>query len=425
MKSRRVAAVLATVFFIAFVVLLAVMSARAFPRGLIVAGLLAVAVVALWHAAGRRSVARVVLLVLAGVLVVSAVVVLVTGHVLFEAFIALAAFAASVLAARQAFRMHVPLPAAVAPTRAVMIWNPRSGGGKAAAAHLDVEARARGIEPVELRPGDDLVQLVKDAVAGGADALAAAGGDGTQALVASIAAEHDLPFACIPAGTRNHFALDLGVDRDDVVGALDALVRGGERRVDLAEVNGRVFVNNASMGLYAESVQRSGYRDAKLKTMLDTAPEFVGAAPSDAPDLRYDGPGGGADDRAIVVMVSNNSYRLGKMLGSGTRPHIDDGELGVAALATPPPGSSRRPVWRQWTTETFQVDAQGPVPIGVDGEALMLDPPLRFTIRPGVLRVRIAPQHPGASPSAAAPNNLTDAIRQLAHIIRTGEPRPS
>ena len=129
------------------------------------------------------------------------------------------------------------------------MWNPRSGGGKAAAVHLDEQARARGIEPIELRPGDDLVQLVRDAVANGADALAAAGGDGTQALVATIAAELDLPFVCIPAGTRNHFALDLGVDRDDVVGALDAFVNGGERRVDLAEVNGRVFVNNVSLGL--------------------------------------------------------------------------------------------------------------------------------------------------------------------------------
>ena len=104
-----------------------------------------------------------------------------------------------------------------------------------------------------------------------------AGGDGSQAIVAAVAAELDLPYACIPAGTRNHFALDLGVDRDDVVGALDAFVEGGrERRVDLAEVNGRVFVNNVSLGVYAEAVQRSGYRDAKLRTLLDTVPDALG-----------------------------------------------------------------------------------------------------------------------------------------------------
>ena len=168
----------------------------------------------------------------------------------------------------------MPLPVARAPAHPVVVWNPKSGGGKALAANLDAEARARGIEPIELRPGDDLIDLVRTAVANGADALAAAGGDGTQALVATIAAELDLPFACIPAGTRNHFALDLGVDRDDVVGALDAFVNGGERRVDLAEVNGRVFVNNVSLGLYAEAVQRSGYRDAKIRTVLDTIPEY-------------------------------------------------------------------------------------------------------------------------------------------------------
>ena len=110
----------------------------------------------------------------------------------------------------------------------------------------------------------------------GADGLAMAGGDGSQAIVAKVAAEKGLPYACIPAGTRNHFALDLGVDRDDVVGALDAFVDGGERTVDLAEVNGRVFVNNVSLGVYAEAVQRSEYRDAKLRTLLDTVPDALG-----------------------------------------------------------------------------------------------------------------------------------------------------
>jgi diacylglycerol kinase family enzyme len=115
--------------------------------------------------------------------------------------------------------------------------------------------------------GSDLEQLVSDAVADGADAVAMAGGDGSQAVVAMVAAELDLAYACIPAGARNHFAVDLGVDHDDVVGALDAFVNGGERRVDLAEVNGRVFVNNVSLGLYAEAVQREGYREAKLRTI--------------------------------------------------------------------------------------------------------------------------------------------------------------
>ena len=193
---------------------------------------------------------------------------------------------------------------------------------------------------------------MRDAVAEGADAVAMAGGDGSQAVVAMVAAELDLPYACIPAGTRNHFALDLGVDRDDVVGALEAFVDGGERRVDLAEVNGQVFVNNVSLGLYAEAVQREGYRDAKLRTILDTLPEVLGPE-GEGLDLRWTGPGGHEHSSGAAILVSNNRYRLGSAVGSGTRPRIDDGLLGVTVASTPgavsdgsgrsAPGASGRP----------------------------------------------------------------------------------
>ena len=259
---------------------------------------------------------------------------------------------------------------------------------------------------------------MRDAVAAGADGLAMAGGDGSQAVVASIAAELDLPYACIPAGTRNHFALDLGVDRDDVVGALDAFVDGGERRVDLAEVNGRVFVNNVSLGLYADAVQRDGYRDAKLRTILDTVPEVLGPEGTGL-DLRWAGPGGHKHGSGAAILVSNNRYRLGRAVGSGTRPRIDDGLLGITVLGAPTGGGEgRRPQrpWREWTTPAFEVEADHPVPAGIDGEAMQLQPPLRFRIRPGVLRVRIAPQHPGASPSAILPEGFGQSLRGLARI---------
>ena len=166
---------------------------------------------------------------------------------------------------------------------------------------------------------------MRAAVADGADGLAMAGGDGSQAIVAAIAAELDLPYSCIPAGTRNHFALDLGVDRDDVVGALDAFVDGGERRVDLAEVNGRVFVNNVSLGLYAEAVQRKGYRDAKLRTILDTLPEVLGPD-SEGLDLRWRGPGGhehssGAGDPGLQQpLPAGPRRRLGNPPENRRRP---------------------------------------------------------------------------------------------------------
>lgn len=313
------------------------------------------------------------------------------------------------IAARTAFTAHAELPAAPRPERAVVFWNPTSGGGKAEQAHLDEEARRRGIEPVKLNLGDDLRALVQDAVARGADALAAAGGDGTQAIVADVAAEHGLPYACIPAGTRNHFALDLGVDRDDVVGALDALVDGRERRVDLAEVNGNVFVNNVSLGIYAQAVQREGYREAKLRTIARTVPDTLG--PGGTPlDLRWDGPDGGEHASGAVILVSNNPYRL-RAVGAGSRPRMDTGALGVAVFE---PGQGRgHPPVLEWAVPEFEVRSDNPVPAGLDGEAVTLEAPVRFTSRPAALTVRIAPHHPGASPSASLPDSPEDALHRL------------
>jgi diacylglycerol kinase family enzyme len=419
-RNRRIAALIALVTWVAAICFVVVVAVRNFPRGLIAAVFLVLAFTAIWEATLRRGAARIVLTVLGALLLVGFGVALVVGEMLAEVLVLAVLLGVVAMSVRWAFRIHVPLPVAEPPKRPVVVWNAKSGGGKATAAHLDVEARARGIEPIELCSGDDWTQVVRDAVANGADALAAAGGDGTQALVATIAAELDLPFACIPAGTRNHFALDLGVDRDDVVGALDAFVNGGERRVDLAEVNGRVFVNNVSLGLYAEAVQHAGYREAKLRTVLDTMPDFGGASGGQHP-FSYSAPTEAAERvEPIVVMVSNNSYRLRKAVGSGTRPRIDDGRLGLAVLATP--AGRTRPRFTQWEAPTFEIDSEGPVPAGVDGEALMLDPPLLFAIRPGVLRVRIAPQHPGASPSAAHPEGVVDSIKRLLRIVRTGDP---
>ena len=311
-----------------------------------------------------------------------------------------------------------------------MFYNTRSGGGKAVTFHLADEARKRGIEPIELTPGTDLEQLVRAAVRDGADGLAMAGGDGSQAIVAKVAAEVGLPYACIPAGTRNHFALDLGVDRDDVVGALEAFVDGGERTVDLAEVNGRVFVNNVSLGLYADAVQKQSYRNAKIRTLLDTVPDALGPDAEPAP-LRWEHQG--RPDTGLAVLVSNNPYRLARAMSAGTRPRMDRGLLGVAVVGAPAPAANGEaaPVaavghapLRVWAQESFEVACDRSVPAGVDGEAIVLEPPLRFRSRPGVLRVRIAPAHPGASPSAILPDTPWGLIGLLAGLVGGREPHP-
>lgn len=418
MSTRRIAALASLLLGVGGFVVAIVIAVQEFPRGLIALACVAVGVAGAWHGILRVGLARLAGLLVA-VLGLGTAIALLRDDGLLEELLVVGSLVLSCACLRTAFGVHVHLPMATAPRHPVLFFNPKSGGGKAALFSLAAEARLRGIEPIELGLEDDLEVLVRDAVARGADGLAMAGGDGSQAVVAAIAAEFDQPYACVPAGTRNHFALDLGVDRDDVVGALDAFVEGGERRVDLAEVNGRVFVNNVSLGLYADAVQRQGYREAKLRTLLDTVPEVLGPAGTGL-DLRWTGPGGQEHRSGAAILVSNNRYRLGRAVGSGTRPRIDDGLLGVtvagAATGRGSGGHLPQRPWREWTAPVFEVDADHPVSAGVDGEAVRLDPPLRFRIRPGVLRVRIARQHPGASPSAMMPETLREAARALVRV---------
>jgi diacylglycerol kinase family enzyme len=235
-----------------------------------------------------------------------------------------------------------------------------------------------------------------------------AGGDGSQALVADVARSHDVAFVCVPAGTRNHFARDLGLDRDDVAGALAAFGEAVEKRIDLATVSGRVFVNNASLGLYASIVQSGAYRDAKLGTTVDMLPALMGF---DAPDfdLRFDGPDSQRQESADVLLVSNNPYAVRMLARPGSRPRLDSALLGIVAIRASRPRDfaalasletrgnvHRYRGLRQWNAPVLRVDSSGPIPIGLDGEALRLDPPLEFSSLPGALRVRLPPTSTGA-----------------------------
>ncbi|TMM20220.1 MAG: diacylglycerol kinase [Actinobacteria bacterium] len=419
MNWPRVAAAISLVLLPATFALAVLVAVDIFPRGLAVPACLLLAGGAAWYGLLRRGIAHVLGLAAAALAVAGAVVLVLTGGHIVEQVLVVAGVALSVAAGRVAFQRHVALPPVPVPRQPVLLYNPKSGGGKAERFALAVEARRRGIEPIELQLGTDLEALVRDAAFRGADALAMAGGDGSQAVVAAVAAELGLPYACIPAGTRNHFALDLGVDRNDVVGALEAFVDGGERRVDLAEVNGRVFVNNVSLGLYAEAVQRTGYRDAKLRTLIDTVPDVLGAEKGGL-ELRWTDAEGHEHRSSAAILVSNNRYRLGRAVGSGTRPRIDDGLLGVTALAAGPGGGDGglrgRRLWQQWSAQAFEVDSDRPIAAGVDGEAVILDPPLRFRILPRALRVRVARAHPGASPSAEIPEGFGDVLPALARV---------
>jgi diacylglycerol kinase family enzyme len=294
---------------------------------------------------------------------------------------------------------------------AVLLINPHSGGGKAEQVGLVRQCTARGIEPVVLRPGQDVVALAEAAVASGTEVIGMAGGDGSLALVAGVAARHAVPMVVVPAGTRNHLAMDLGLDRSDVVGALDAYGAATERAIDLGDVNGRPFVNNVSLGLYAEIIRSPAYRDAKVDTTLSALPDLLG--PGSRPfDLRFPDPAGEWHTGAHVLQVSNNPY--GRTVGTLTRrPRLDSGRLGVIALrlpeGRPDPAviaaiAAGRPDrlrgFTAWEAPAFEVDSGDLVDAGVDGEALRLTPPLRFAIRPGVLQVRLPRHASGQSPTA-------------------------
>lgn len=313
----------------------------------------------------------------------------------------------------------------VGPARhGVLILNPGSGGGTAERLDLGGECARRGIEAVVLRHGDDLVDLAQTAVDRGADVIGMAGGDGSQALVADVAARNGVAHVCVPAGTRNHLALDLGLDRADVVGALDAFGDAVERTIDLADVNGRTFVNNVSLGVYAEVVQSADYRDAKLRTTLDQLPELLGPD-ADLSDLRFETSDGESVRGVHLIQVSNNPYDLRSPTGSGSRARLDSGQLGVvtlrveSALDVPRLVAGRHnrvPGFREWTAPTFRVDSGGPITAAADGEAMTLDPPLEFTIRPAALRVRIPRHAPGRSPASVAELPLVARARNLLGI---------
>lgn len=303
------------------------------------------------------------------------------------------------------------------PVHPVLICNPWSGGGKVAAFGLVELAQELGVEVVMLDHGLDLEQLARDAIARGADCLGMAGGDGSQALVASVATEHGLPFVCVTAGTRNHFALDLGLNREDPRASLYAFRDAVERRIDYGTVNGRLFVNNVSLGVYATVVQQEGYREAKRETTKALLPELLGRA-TERFDLQFTEPDGTEVDGPYLVQVSNNAYVLGATFDAMQRRRLDAGVLGVVAVtgetgrdaaavvALSAIGQRRRSAhWHEFTTTTFEVRSRsGTAFAGVDGEALELPTPLTFTVHPRGLRILVPEGNQTAAERRAARN---------------------
>ena len=395
---------------------------------------LAVACAAAWWFLASRGVRRwlaLAVLVAAPVLVI---VVYVTAGLLWEIGLAVVLAAAAVAAGRAALAggrwpAGPRQTAAVPPRQAFVIMNPRSGGGKVAKFGLADKATALGAEVALLDgPGIiDVAALARRAADAGADLLGVAGGDGTQALVAGIAASRDIPMLVISAGTRNHFALDLGLDRDDPAASLDALTDGVELRIDLGLIGDRTFVNNASFGAYAQVVQSPAYRDEKTGTALAMLPDLLTG--HQGPHLVVRADGQVILDGPQAVLVSNNPYETGDIAGLGRRARLDQGQLGVVGVKV---GSAAQAAGllraagrsRNLTILTAReviIDADQPqIPVGIDGESVMMPTPVRCTIHPLALRVQVPRGRPGV-PEPRPPLDWALLRRQALTFTRTAD----
>jgi diacylglycerol kinase family enzyme len=304
-----------------------------------------------------------------------------------------------------------------------LIMNPKSGGGKVEQFDLRRKAEDLGAKVFLIGgPGPvDVAQIAREAVAQGADLLGVAGGDGTQALVAGIAAEHGLPFVVITAGTRNHFALDLGLDRADPPACLAALSDGVELRVDLGLINGQVFVNNASFGAYAEVVETPAYRADKLKTTLDLLPDLLQGHRGARLSARADG----TEIRSPqALLLANNPYGTGDIAGLSRRARLDRGMLGVVGVKVRSARQAADLVRGRHaaglsvlTAKEVQISADAAqIPVGIDGEAVSMSTPVTCTICPSALRVWVPRNRPGV-PAPKPPVNWA-RLRHRAGIRR-------
>lgn len=307
-------------------------------------------------------------------------------------------------------------------SKPALIVNRWSGDGKAERFALADAAREAGIRVIMLERGDDITQLARDAIDAGADAIGAAGGDGSLGLVAGVAAERDVPFFCVPVGTRNHFALDLGLDRDNPLTALDAIRDGEEILIDYGLAGDRPFLNNISFGVYAEAVHREGYRENKARTITEVMRE-MSAGEDNGTAIRFVTDEGGQAERTAVAMVSNNPYVFSGAPDYGRRLRLDTGMLGISAAGegTAADGTQGSAV-RHWEADRLLLESDAPILAGLDGEALTFDETLELVIRPRGLRVLVpAGTKPGYVPPREAIAAELVGLARLAGVPGTDE----
>lgn len=258
--------------------------------------------------------------------------------------------------------------------RAWLVINPRAGSESPTTEELAQAARDRGVCVHVLGEGDDPAELAR---AADAEILGAAGGDGTVASVAAVAVERDLPFVVVPFGTRNHFARDLGLDRDDPLAALDAF-DGAERRVDVGRAGERRFLNNVSLGTYAALVHRRERHRQRRQALAGLHALWLALRHRRETWATVDG----RPVRARVLLVASNAYEL-SLLSIGVRERLDEGSLYLYRAHGVLPHT-----WEGERGERFTVDSpRKRVEAAIDGEPVELETPLELAVEPGALRV--------------------------------------
>ena len=291
------------------------------------------------------------------------------------------------------------------PGRPFLLVNPRSGDGSPTAHELVAEANALGVETELLGEGADAAELARASLARGATALGVAGGDGTLADVAQVAADEDVPFVAVPFGTRNHFARDAGYDREDPLAALLAFTEGVERRVDVGVVCGRLFLNNVSLGVYAAFVHDEAQRTKnRALAGLRMVPAVFGRSRRPL-DLSFAVDGRREHHRALVVLVANNDYGFQTLADLEGRERLDEGRLHAYVIEAAKRRTLLALLWRvlrgrveraagwvEYAAESFRVEFHRPrLQAAIDGEPVVLEPPFDFEVRAGALRLLVPP----------------------------------
>jgi diacylglycerol kinase family enzyme len=266
--------------------------------------------------------------------------------------------------------------------RHILFVNPKASSRSPSPDEVAHAARARAIDVHVFQPGVDLGDVAR---AAGATAIGVAGGDGSLAPVAAAALERGVPFVCVPYGTRNHFARDLGLRRHDPLDALAAFVDRRERRIDVGRAGDRLFLNNVSLGVYAglvhrrERHRRRGEALARARALLKVTRHRGG--------LRARA--NGEPIAARFLLVGNNHYEL-DLFTLGARDRLDEGKLHLWAAAGWLPRT-----WEERSAERFELElGTAHVRAAIDGEPALLESRLELESLPKALRVLL----PGTTP---------------------------